>query len=52
VKSLVNDTYTTGTHSVVWNGTTDSGKSVASGIYFYRMEAGKYSATRKMALLK
>ncbi len=52
VRTLTNELYKTGTHSVVWNGRTDNGNSVASGVYFYRMDAGSYSAVRKMALLK
>ncbi len=38
--------------NVVWNGTDNSGSSVASGIYFYKAEAGKFSATKKMVLMK
>lgn len=53
IKILVNDILSAGKHSVVWNGTDDSGKSVSSGIYFYKMRAGaRYTSTRKMILLK
>ena len=41
-----------GVHRVVWQGRTDDGRPVASGIYLYRVEAGGYVATRKMTLLK
>jgi len=37
---------------VVWNGTDESGKRAASGVYFYKMISNNYSATRKMILLK
>lgn len=37
---------------VVWDGTDENGKTVSSGLYFYKMQAGEYTATRKMLLLK
>ncbi|MFA6456369.1 MAG: glycoside hydrolase family 2 TIM barrel-domain containing protein [Bacteroidota bacterium] len=47
ITTLVNSKIDAGTHSVEWNART-----VASGIYFCRITAGNYSATRKMTLLK
>lgn len=41
-----------GTHSFVWDGMDASGRRVASGMYFYRLEAPGYIATRKMLLMK
>jgi hypothetical protein len=45
-----------GEHAVVWDGTTDSGKHAASGVYFVRMEgtgdAGRFSETGKAVMLK
>ncbi|MBM3241204.1 T9SS type A sorting domain-containing protein [Candidatus Poribacteria bacterium] len=35
-----------------WDGRNDEGSKVASGVYFYTLQAGKYTATRKMTLLK
>ena len=52
VKTLVNNHCTAGTHSVVWDGKSDSGKEVKSGIYFYNMKSGKFTSTKKMILLK
>jgi len=52
VRSLVSDVYGAGVHNVVWNGLSDNGRQVGSGIYFYRMVAGEYRAVRKMVMLK
>lgn len=41
-----------GNHSVSWDGKDNSGNSVTSGVYYYRMNSGKYSSTRKMVLMK
>ncbi len=43
---------TSGTHSLSWDGRDDSGNAVSSGVYYYRMQSGKYSSTRKMVLMK
>jgi hypothetical protein len=40
-----------GDHSVTWDACNNSGLRVSSGIYFYRLEAGSFRATRKMALI-
>lgn len=52
IVSLVDDELTAGRHVVTWNGLDISGKAVASGIYFYRLEAGETVAVRKMILMK
>ncbi len=41
-----------GQYQVVWDGRDDHGNSVATGIYFYRLKAGDFVKSRKMALLK
>jgi hypothetical protein len=41
-----------GKHEVTWNGTDSNGQTVASGIYFYKAQAGAFSATKKMVLMK
>ena len=38
--------------AVYWDGRTEFGERVASGIYFYHLSAGDYSATRKMVISK
>jgi len=52
VKTLVDKILPVGKHSIVWNGTDESGKNVVSGIYFYQFKTGKFSKTKKMLLLK
>jgi hypothetical protein len=37
---------------VVWDGTDGAGKRCASGVYFYRIEAPGFAASRKMVMLK
>ncbi|MCP4546852.1 MAG: hypothetical protein GY835_28190, partial [bacterium] len=41
-----------GHHSVTWNGRDSAGQSVASGVYFYSIDAGPLQKTSKMLLLK
>ncbi len=41
-----------GTYNVTWTGKNNSGQQVASGIYFYSVQAGNFSQTNKMVLLK
>ena len=38
--------------AIHWDGRTEFGERVASGIYFYHLSAGNYSAARKMVILK
>jgi photosystem II stability/assembly factor-like uncharacterized protein len=41
-----------GYRTLEWDGTNDAGVAVASGVYFYRLRAGSFSATRKMVLVR
>jgi len=52
VKQLVSDQLSVGQHSVVWNGKDNNGKSVSSGIYFYKLKSGSFEKTKKMILMK
>jgi hypothetical protein len=52
VKTLVSGKIQAGRHQVIWDGTDSSGKRVAPGIYFYRLEAGNFKATEKLILVR
>jgi len=52
VKTVVNEVMSVGRYSVVWNGDDAYGRSVGSGVYFYRMTTGEYRSVRKMLMLK
>ena len=44
--------YESRSKAVYWDGRNNLGEQVASGVYFYTLSAGDYSATRKMMILK
>jgi flagellar hook assembly protein FlgD len=52
VRTLVDEPLVRGNHDIHWDGMNDSGERVASGMYFYRLRAGKEIFTKKMTLLK
>ena len=52
VARLVSSEKASGYHSVEWKGLGDDGDRVASGVYFYRLTAGKKMISRKMLLLQ
>jgi hypothetical protein len=52
VKTLVNETKEAGTYSAPWDGRDESGNSLASGIYFYRLKTENFDKTMKMVLMK
>jgi hypothetical protein len=47
VATLVSDFQDAGLHSVEWDAS-----DFASGVYFYRLQAGNFSNIRKMVLIK
>jgi len=52
VKTLVNSSQTAGYKSIQWNATNDRNEPVSSGLYIYTIQAGDYTQTKKMVLLK
>ncbi|MFH1276817.1 MAG: FlgD immunoglobulin-like domain containing protein [Candidatus Eisenbacteria bacterium] len=52
VTRLVEGPRGAGDHAVVWRGVDGLGRDAPSGVYFYRLDAGRYSETRKMLLIR
>jgi len=52
VRALVNDDRQPGRYEETWDGRDSIGRAVATGIYFYRLTAGSFAETRKMALMR
>jgi hypothetical protein len=52
VAVLVDGVLPAGNHRVAWDGRDALGRSVASGTYILRIEAGRFTAVRKLMLLK
>ena len=44
--------YESRSNAIYWDGRNQVGEQVASGVYFYHLSAGDYSATQKMVILK
>lgn len=52
VRTLVDDNRAAGSYRVEWDGNMSSGRTAASGVYLYRIQAGSFVKTKKMLLLK
>ncbi len=52
VKTLLNEPMLKGKHSIVWDGKNSNRKPVSSGIYFYKITAGKKTIVKKMIMMK
>jgi hypothetical protein len=52
VRVLTDEAWSAGRHSLVWSGETASGEIVGPGIYFMRINAGEFTATRKILLMR
>ena len=52
ITTLHNGNMIPGTHSLRWNGLTNNGFNVASGVYFYQVDVAGQVKTGKMMLMK
>lgn len=52
VKTLIESPMEAGSHNLLWDGTNNASREVASGMYFYRLEAENYVKARQMILTR
>ena len=52
VRTLVDEAQEPGYYTVIWDGKDNDGRLMASGVYFYRLSAGHFTATKRMVLMK
>jgi len=52
VRTLVNQLQDAGVYSAKWDGKDKNGRQLTTGIYLFRLEAGDFTMTRKMAMVK
>ena len=52
VKTLIKDNLDIGTYNIKWNGTSDSGEILPSGMYFYELQSSEFHSVKKLILVK
>lgn len=52
IRKLVNQTQSSGSHRIEWNGLDDNGNEVSSGIYIYQLKSNRLAENRKMVLIR
>ena len=52
VTTLVDGRVEPGRYAAHWDGKNSGGERVSSGVYFYKMNAGAFNATKKMLIVK
>lgn len=49
---LYNGFIDSGEHRLIWDGKDNKGRSVSSGVYFYRLKTDNYDKTKQMIMIK
>ncbi|KPK90115.1 hypothetical protein AMJ80_08880, partial [bacterium SM23_31] len=52
VKTLISENLPSGVFKIIWDGTDGTGQKVSSGTYIFRIQAGEFSAVKKMMLIR
>lgn len=52
VRTLIKESKNAGEHHPIWDGKDDNNRALPTGIYFIKLDAGKYSKTAKIVLTK
>ena len=52
LKTLVKDNLDIGSYSIKWNGSSDAGEMLPSGMYFYELHSSKFHSVKKLILVK
>ncbi len=52
IKTLVNEAQGAGSYEVNWDATDNNGQAVSSGVYLYKLEAGDFSDSKTMNLIR
>ncbi|MDI3504678.1 MAG: hypothetical protein PWP64_1614 [Candidatus Cloacimonadota bacterium] len=52
VSESISSMKSSGEHEWIWNGKDTQGRSCATGVYFFKLRAGRYSSTKKMMLIR